>query len=95
MLHWPLCLQNDIGLRAANKLTKEHISFKNKKMKVLLAAQVLSRSCAASLRLANSLQISPFHEHDCLSTATFMEVGINLLILNLLHCNFTFACIES
>ena len=43
--------QEDIGVRAANRLTSHHIEFKNHKMKVSLAAQTLSRSVAIALNL--------------------------------------------
>ena len=49
-------LQEASGLRAANKLTKSHICFENKKMKVKLAAQTLSNSVASALEYAEYLQ---------------------------------------
>lgn len=42
-------LQENIGLRLANKLTKRHMNWKNMKMKVKLAAQMLSSSVADAL----------------------------------------------
>ncbi|ELU12663.1 hypothetical protein CAPTEDRAFT_39725, partial [Capitella teleta] len=63
-------LQEKEGLRAANKLTKGHIQFENRKMNVKLAAQTLSRSVASGLRFAeesNSLM-------DCSGTIEFCEI---------------------
>lgn len=37
-----IALQEDMGVRLANKLTKEHLHWTNMKMKVRLAAQMLS-----------------------------------------------------
>ncbi|KAK6167152.1 hypothetical protein SNE40_021247 [Patella caerulea] len=48
-------LQRNEGLRAANKLTKKHIEFTNRKMNVKLAVQVLSNSVAKSLQFASSV----------------------------------------
>ena len=43
-------LQSAHDLRAGNKLTKQHVNFKNKIMKVSLAAQIFSKSIADALR---------------------------------------------
>lgn len=43
-------LQEDMGVRLANKLTKRHLNWANMKMKVKLAAQMLSSSVADSLQ---------------------------------------------
>ena len=43
-------LQQEHDLRAGNKLGKQHINFKNKIMKVSLAAQIFSKSVADALR---------------------------------------------
>ena len=43
-------LQTEHDLRAGNKLSKQHVQFKNKIMKVSLAAQVFSKSIADALR---------------------------------------------
>lgn len=42
-------LQEEMGLRLANKLTKRHMNWKNMKMKVKLAAEMLSSSVADAL----------------------------------------------
>ena len=43
-------LQTEHDLRAGNRLSKQHVQFKNKIMKVSLAAQVFSKSIADALR---------------------------------------------
>ena len=43
-------IQEEEGLRAANKITSNHIHYHNQKMKVSLAAQTLSRSVADALQ---------------------------------------------
>jgi len=72
MLHF--IIQDSVGLLAANKLTKDNVNFQNQKMKVSLAAQVLSQSVASSLKLGNILDIPAFTNEDCLSTAAFLRL---------------------
>lgn len=48
------------GLRAANKLTKRHVLFKENPMNVLLAAQTLSESTAAALEYLQSHDMKDF-----------------------------------
>ena len=43
-------MQTEEGLTLANRLTKAHIEYKIQKMRVKLAVQVLSSSCATSIR---------------------------------------------
>ena len=43
-------LQEEMGVRLANKLTKRHLKWQNMKMKVNLAAQTLSSSVADALQ---------------------------------------------
>ena len=43
-------LQTDHDLRAGNKLSKQHVQFKNKIMKVSLAVQIFSKSIADALK---------------------------------------------
>ncbi len=45
----------------ANKLTKQHVMFEKKKMKVKLAVQALSKSVANSLPTMCELKIAQFH----------------------------------
>lgn len=52
--------QEDIGLRLGNKLTPDHIDFKNKKMKVKLAVHVLSSSVASALEFLQSTGMYSF-----------------------------------
>ena len=42
-------MQQSEGLTLANKLTKQHVHYKTQKMKVRLAVQVISASCATAL----------------------------------------------
>ena len=66
-------IQQEAGLRAANKLTKQHINFKNQKMKVKLAAQTLrlSSSVAAALKMMNQCKMAGFE--DVAPTVEFIE----------------------
>lgn len=51
-----LCnLQNQIGLKFANKLSNRHIQWEKAKMKVKLAAQVFSSSVASALEFLQSV----------------------------------------
>ena len=52
--------QEQIGLRLGNKLTPNHVSFHQQKMKVSLAVQALSASVAAALETLKSLNIRKF-----------------------------------
>lgn len=70
-----MLFQQKCGLRAGNKLSQLHVHFKNQKMKVRLAVQVLSASVAASLKLAHQLKLPGFE--DCLPTVKFIEVCVN------------------
>ena len=54
-------LQTDEGLRAGNQLKKSHINWKQQRMKVNLAAQVLSRSVADAISFCREdLQLPQF-----------------------------------
>ena len=53
-------LQDEIGLRFGNKLTKEHVSYQKSKMKVKLAAQVFSSSVADALEFLKNSQTPGF-----------------------------------
>lgn len=65
-------LQDAETLHAANKVRKRHAYFANEKMKVNLAAQVLSNSVADALTfLEHDLQISTFKNAS--ATATFCK----------------------
>lgn len=71
--------QTEIGFRAlGNKLTKKHVNFQRHKMKVSLAAQVLSSSVADALQLVKELpQFS-----GCNATSEFcrqLDRGFDLL----------------
>lgn len=77
MIEWKylqslLDLQSQSGLRAANKLTKRHISFETQKMKVKLCSQTLSNSVAVSLRVCNKLELDEFS--GCEKTAEFVSL---------------------
>lgn len=66
-------LQEIAGVRLANKLTKQHVNFKNNKMKVRLAVQVLSDSVAnAILHCDKTLEMKPFENSQY--TVIFLKV---------------------
>lgn len=65
-------LQVKEGLRAANKLTDSHVNFKNRKMKVKLAVQTLSRSVASALEYASLVDGSQFSY--CIGTIEFIKL---------------------
>lgn len=66
-------LQDIAGVRLANKLTKQHVNFKNNKMKVRLAVQVLSDSVAnAILHCDKTLNIKVFEQSEY--TVVFLKV---------------------
>lgn len=60
------------GLRMGNKLTRQHINFEKSKMKVRLAAQVLSKSTAASIDLLSQMEEEGYEDPD--ATVAFLEV---------------------
>ena len=66
------CAQRHAGLRLGNKLSDRHINFKQQRMKVALAVQVLSRSVSKALLTMRSLGDKRFE--DCEATAKFLEV---------------------
>lgn len=70
--------QKEHDLFLANKLTERHVNFHNQKMKVNLAAQLLSSSVAKSLRLLHQLRIHGFTDNDVLTTADFLDLFNNL-----------------
>ena len=51
-------LQEDIGLRLGNKLSKRHMNWKNMKMKVKLAAEILSSSVADAIEYLSKTDAS-------------------------------------
>lgn len=53
-------LQQEEGLRAANKLTVNHTDYSNQKMKTKLAAQTLSGSTSVALRFVREEGFSGF-----------------------------------
>lgn len=57
-----VAVQDKEGIRAGNRLTKNHIEYKNNKMKVKIAAQTLSRSTAMGIKLCHELKIDGFEE---------------------------------
>lgn len=77
-------LQEEAGLRAANKLSVRHILWQQQKMKVSLAAQTFSNSVAQAMILARDLGLEQFQ--DCLPTVTFIKVRIfNSLIIHVIR----------
>jgi hypothetical protein len=74
-------LQAEEGLHLANKITKEHVQFSKKKMKVSLAAQVLSASVADSIEFCDKdLCLKQFSDTDgtCEYLRTF-NIAFDLL----------------
>ena len=65
-------LQEDSGLRAANKLSSKHICFSNQKMKVSLAVQTFSSSVAKALRTVRDIGYMQFKDVD--ATAELLEM---------------------
>jgi len=68
MLHQ---LQLREGLTLANKLTKQHLEYKTQKMKVRLAVQVISASCASALKYLRTNHYPGFE--DTLATEILLE----------------------
>lgn len=75
-------LQEKEGLRLANKIKSTHIYFHNQKMKVNLAAQILSKGVADALLFCkNTLHLPQFN--DCQGTADFLYIANDLFdVLN-------------
>jgi len=74
-------LQQLEGLRAANRLRTAHVDFFRQKMKVNLAAQVLSNSVAKALEFCLSIDMSQFY--GCEATVKFIKTADRLFdILN-------------
>lgn len=68
-------------LRLGNRLTKDHIQYHKQKMKVKLAAQVLSNSVADSLQYLNVNHVKGFE--SCQPTIQFLKIFNNLFdVLN-------------
>lgn len=68
-------IQENEGLKAATKLTKKHIMYKNHKMNVKLAAQTLSASVSAGLQFANKFFPTQFQTPE--DTALFCAIFNN------------------
>jgi hypothetical protein len=79
-------VQESEGLRAANKLTRRHINYKNEIMKVFLAAQTMSASVASALCFSKGL-IKDFEQ--CEATANFCLIINN--IFDILNCKNKFS----
>ena len=67
-------LQDDAGLRLANKLSQRHILFSRQKMKVNLAAQTLSSSVASALQCLQEVGHPDFQ--DVKATVEFIQVQL-------------------
>lgn len=66
-------LQSKEGLHAANKLKKQHMEWRRQKMKVKLAAQMLSESVAEGIEFcAKKLNLDEFQGSD--ATVTFIKI---------------------
>lgn len=64
--------QEELGLRFANKLKRNHLEFQQQKMKVSLAVQTLSSSVAVALETVEGLDIPKFR--GCKATVDFIKV---------------------
>lgn len=74
-------IQQEEGLKLANKLSVRHIEFHNQKMKVNLAVQIFSRSVACALATLRQLGYEGFRNSE--STEKFLYVINDLFdILN-------------
>ena len=67
-------LQSSHQLRGGNKLTRQHVDFANKKMRVYLASQLFSKSVADTLRFCHACKVSGFSDSDVLVTADFCQL---------------------
>lgn len=77
-------VQDKEKLHLANKLRKNHIYYKNQKMKVRLASQLFSNSVADALQFCGELQIADFK--DVAGTIGFLRTLNDLFdILNSRH----------
>lgn len=65
-------LQENIGLRFANKLSPSHVNFLNNKMKVKYAVQTFSSSVADAMEILNILQVKDFA--GCEATVKFIRI---------------------
>jgi hypothetical protein len=65
-------LQQDEGLRLANKLKRNHLEFASQKMKVNLSVQALSNSTAQALLCLKTLGHAEFQ--GCEETVSFIEI---------------------
>jgi len=65
-------VQDNAGVRAANKLTKRHVCFERQKMKTRLAVQALSNSVKVALDVCRKLNMDGFEDSE--ATAEFLEI---------------------
>lgn len=65
-------LQETIGLKFGNKLSKAHVRFLNNKMKVKYAVQTLSSSVADAMEVLNLLEVKEFE--GCEATVEFIRI---------------------
>ena len=76
-------MQEDFGFRLGNRLTAKHTSFQKSKMKVNLAAQLMSDSVSRALKLCYDEKWPGFESKDVLTTCRFLELHDQLFdILN-------------
>lgn len=66
--------QEDLGVRLANKLRGDHVSYHSQKMNVALAVQTLSSSVAAALETLQALRVPGFSNVG--PTVTFLKVNL-------------------
>lgn len=83
-------LQKAEGLKAGTKLTANHINFQNQKMKVRLAAQVLSHSVSSALLFCKKIGLQEFQ--NCAPAAEFCLIINN--IFDILNASNTYSKIE-
>lgn len=65
-------IQENIGLRFANKLSRSHINFLNNKMKVKYAVQTFSSSVADAMEVLQLLKVEEFQ--NCEATVEFIRI---------------------
>ncbi len=64
-------LQNDSGLKAANRLSTRHVDFEEQKMKTRLCLQVFSNSAAIAIDVCRILEIKGFE--GSVATVRFLQ----------------------
>ena len=81
-------LQENCGIRYANKLTTKHVNFRRSKMKVNLAVQVFSDSVSRVLKWAYETEQPGLEGEDVLATSAFLDLHNKLFDVLNSHSKF-------